>query len=634
VPHMSKRQDIESLRALAVLAVILFHLDFAFIPGGFLGVDVFFVISGYLISRNILSDLGKGQFSFKGFYARRARRLLPALFATLIFTLLLSFLVFPPDHSFRLAIVAVLSVFSLSNFLFFSELGYFDTAAHMKPLLHTWSLAVEEQFYLIWPAFLALCFSARKRRVFWPGIYLVAVLSLLLAQAVQNVNPGAAFFLTPFRIFEFCIGALVVRFQRSPSPKRLNTAMLLLLGYAALLFSLVYFDDKTPMPGFVSLLPCIATALIIYAADDRFLGALRTNRAMVYTGAISYSLYLVHWPIIVFFKYQFGPELSLLVKGVLLLSFFVLASLMYRYIETPFRVNTRSGTMRSARGFAPIALAALLIFLVSGQAIYTQGWRFRLPEAINGIPSADAMWRERNAVTRVGECFLMKTQSFSEFNESVCLSVEPDRKNYLIFGDSFAADSYSVLSAAYPDVNFLQATAEACSPYPGAAQYETCGQLVDFIVSGFLPDERIDGVILSASWRYDQQPLLIKAIETLYAKTDKLIVVGSGIRFASSVPDLIVDSGASSKSDMEAYANQYIESSEREGNRLLKQSVEPLAPFIDYQRYQCPESCRIFTENGELAFIDYGHFTLSGSLELAGKIADEYRYLFEGDSGS
>ena len=633
MPQSSKRQDIESLRALAVLSVILFHLDFAFIPGGFLGVDVFFVISGYLISKNILSDLGKGQFSFKGFYSRRARRLLPALFATLIFTLLLSFLVFPPDHSFRLAIVAILSVFSLSNFLFWSELGYFDTAAHLKPLLHTWSLAVEEQFYLIWPALLALCFSAKKRRVFWPAIFVLAILSLLLAQTVQSVNPGAAFFLTPFRIFEFCIGAMAVRFQRAGSPKRFYTVLLLLLGYSALLFSFLNFDDTTPMPGFASLLPCIATALIIYAADDRCLGALRTNRAMVYTGAISYSLYLVHWPIIVFYKYQFGPELGPIVKVILLLSFFVLASLMYRYIETPFRLATHSGTQRSKRGFAPVALAALMILLVSGQAIYTQGWRFRLPETLSAIPSADAMWRERNAVTRVGECFLMKTQSVSEFSHSVCLNVDSDRKNYLIVGDSFAADTYSVLSAAYPDVNFLQATAEACSPYPGAVQYATCEQLVDFIFSDFLPDERIDGVILSASWRYDQQPLLVNAIETLYSNTEKVIVVGSGIRFVSSVPDLITASGASSIAEMEAYANQHLESSEREGNRLLKHSVEPLAPFIDYQQYQCPDSCRIFTEDGEPAFIDYGHFTLSGSRELAGKIADEYRYLFVDNPG-
>ncbi|CAA0125400.1 O-acetyltransferase OatA [Halioglobus japonicus] len=629
-----KRKDIEGLRALAVLSVILFHLDFSFIPGGFLGVDVFFVISGYLISRNILSDLGKRQFSFRKFYARRARRLLPALFATLIFTLLLSFLLFPPDHSFRLAIVALLSVFSLSNFLFWSELGYFDSAAHLKPLLHTWSLAVEEQFYIVWPAFLAIFYSARKHSVFWPAIFIVAILSLLLAQAVQGADPGAAFFLTPFRIFEFCIGAMVVRFPSALAQKRFFSGLFLLLGLFILVLSFLNFDDTTPMPGFLSLIPCIATALIIYAANDNVAGKLLTNKLMVYTGAISYSLYLVHWPVIVFFKYQFGTELDYLEKGGLLLSFFVLAALMYRYIETPLRSNSRSGSTRSARGFTPIIVAALLIFLVSGQAIYTKGWRFRLPEAISAIPSADEMWRERNAVTRVGECFLMKTQSFSEFNQSTCLNKEPQGQNYLILGDSFAADTYSILSTAYPDVNFLQATAEACSPFGGVGQYETCERLVDFILSDFLPDDRIDGVILSSSWSYDELPLLKQAIQYLYSKTEKVIVVGSGIRFVSSVPSLIVDSGESSISGMEAYANNHIVSSEREGNRLLKSAVEPLAPFIDYQQYQCPGSCRIFTEDGKLAFIDYGHLSLSGGIELAGKMADDYRYLFIAHPGN
>ncbi len=624
----SKRKDIEGLRALAVLSVILFHLDFAFIPGGFLGVDVFFVISGYLISKNILSDLGRGQFAFKEFYVRRARRLLPALFTTLLFTLFLSFLVFSPDYSLRLAKVAFYSVFSLSNFFFWTELGYFDSAADLKPLLHTWSLSVEEQFYIVWPSFLVLFYSIRKHSVLWPIIIITAIASLLLAQHTQGVNQGAAFFLTPFRIFEFCIGALVVKLPRALTQHNIYSDLLFALGVSALLYSFLCFNDQTPMPGIYSLVPCIGTALIIYAANQHYLGKMLNNRVMTYTGAISYSLYLVHWPIIVFYKYQFGSEFGLLEKGSLLLSFFILASLMYRYVETPFRINFKPGITKPKNGFAYIIVIALVIFFVSGQAIYTKGWRFRLPDLISSIPSADEMWQERNAVTRVGECFLMKTQSFSEFNQSTCLNVKPNARNYLILGDSFAADSYSVLSAAYPDVNFLQATAEACSPFLSTSQYEACQRLLDFVFSNFLPDERIDGVILSSSWDSGALHKLENTIEFLYSKTEKVIVVGSGIRFMESVPNLIVESGASSVSGIETYANTHILSSERKGNTLLKNTVKPLAPFIDYQKYQCPDLCKIFTEDGEVAFIDYGHLSFSGSIDLARKLADDYSHLF------
>lgn len=629
----SKRKDIEGLRALAVLSVILFHLDFAFIPGGFLGVDIFFVISGYLISRNILQDLGKGKFSFKTFYAKRARRLLPALFATLLCTLLASFFIFSPDDSLRLAKVAISSVFSLSNFFFWSELGYFDSSAELKPLLHTWSLSVEEQFYIVWPSFLVVLYSIRKYRLFWPTIILTAIASLVLAQNAQSDNQGAAFFLTPFRIFEFCIGALIVTLPRILTQSNIYSELFFALGLAGLASSVVLFSDQTPMPGLYSLVPCIATALIIYAANPDYLGRLLNNRVMVYTGAISYSLYLVHWPVIVFFKYHFGLESGLLEKGGLLLSFFLLSSLMYRYIETPLRVPFRHTTTKRTNGFAYIVSAALIIFLVSGQAIYTQGWRFRLPESIRAIPSVDQMWTERNPVVRVGECFLMKTQSFSQFNQQTCLNLKPDRRNYLVLGDSFAADSYHILSTAYKDVNFVQATAESCSPILGAYQYESCQSLLDFIFFDFLPNSKIDGVILSSSWRYNDAPQIKKAIEFLYTQTDEVVVIGSGIRFMEGVPKLIVDSGSSSINEMESYANTHIHSSEREGNAALREAIEPLAPFIDYQKYQCPDLCKIFTANGDLAFIDFGHLTLSGSNELAHKIVDDYRDLFIADQG-
>ncbi len=351
--------EVDGLRAWAVLGVLLYHFDFKAFSGGFTGVDIFFVISGFLITRNIMADIGKGSFSFTRFYSRRIKRLFPALYATLFLTLLFAYLLFTPEHLLRLGKSLLYSILSVSNFFFWKEAGYFDTAVDFKPLLHTWSLAVEEQFYVAWPAILFL-FSKLGKKIWLPFfLLLISGASLYGAEHWLNSDPTGAFFLTPFRIIEFAFGAGLVWLIDLQPKKKFLLEPLQLTALLLILYSFFSFNKLTSFPGLSALIPCLGAALAIYSGQARFLGYLLRNPLAVGIGLISYSLYLVHWPLLIFYKYWHYSEIDHTDRVGLLLATFLCAWLSWKFIEQPFRKGfTRS---RKLLVFFYIASAALLI---------------------------------------------------------------------------------------------------------------------------------------------------------------------------------------------------------------------------------------------------------------------------------
>lgn len=287
------RPEIDGLRAVAVLPILLFHLDFAPFSGGFVGVDVFFVISGYLITRIVKRDLEAGRFSFRGFYSRRIRRLFPALLATLALTLGAGYLVQIPASFARLASSTLYATFSLANVQFWWTSSYFDEASGLKPLLHTWSLSVEEQFYLLWPALLWLTIR-RGRRLAPCAIALLSVATLVWAEITLISDASKAFFLMPFRIWEFGLGALLVWLPAGLQTRRAAREAALALGLAAIAWAVFTYDHETAFPGLAAVAPCAGAALCIMAGNPRTLGGLLRNRVAVGIGKLSYSIYLVH----------------------------------------------------------------------------------------------------------------------------------------------------------------------------------------------------------------------------------------------------------------------------------------------------------------------------------------------------
>ncbi len=359
---MSRIAHIDGLRALAVLAVLAFHLGLSAFAGGFVGVDVFYVISGYLITGMILRDLDRGKFGFLRFYSRRAVRLLPALFVTVALCLPLSALLFTPADMESFAHSAIASVFAYSNFLFWWQSGYFDAESITKPLLHTWSLSVEWQFYAVWPALLWA--TARfNRRLVLPVIVLATAISLTLVWWYR-ADPQTVFYLMPFRIFQFGIGAIVLWL---PVPGRLAEP-LLAAGLALIAYSV--FGPA------IGLWPAVGAALAIYAGSARFLGAILSNPVAAYVGRISYSVYLVHWPMIVFWRYYVDRAMTHPEMAVLSALSLLGGAALYHAVEKPF--HEKRILDKGPRWVAPAALVASLI-LISGPALSaTDGWAWRI----------------------------------------------------------------------------------------------------------------------------------------------------------------------------------------------------------------------------------------------------------------
>lgn len=396
---MNYRADIDGLRAVAVISVLLFHLNENFLPGGFVGVDIFFVISGYLITKLIVSELVSSQsFSFKTFYIRRVRRLFPAIFFTFSVSLLLAYSVFSPQHLASFGESVVYAITSLSNFLFWSQSSYFDQDNLFKPLLHTWSLSIEEQFYFIWPSLLFILYFYGKPKLVPFILIFVGAASLLLnlyflfngqdlltfflGEGESSVDVRSTmFYLLPFRVFEFVIGALIFWLPASKNIYR-RDEILFLVGIGLIAYSLVFFDGETIFPYFNAVWPCLGAAMVIYSGPQHAFSILLRNKVMVGIGLISYSLYLIHWPFIVFYNYWKFDQLAtidyLLIGSTSLLA----AMLMYRYVEQPFR-KAKSDVGHSNGPFLKVSLLlAIMLCVVSWNAYSSSGWLWRYPPQV------------------------------------------------------------------------------------------------------------------------------------------------------------------------------------------------------------------------------------------------------------
>ncbi len=327
-----KRADIQGMRAIAVLAVLAFHASHAMLPGGFIGVDIFFVLSGYLITQVLLRPMEEKRFSIRDFYRRRIRRLYPALFTVLAFTLIMGLAFFPPTLLKELVKSQFFTTLFLSNLAFARETGYFDLQAELKPLLHTWSLGVEEQFYLLFPPILYVLHRWGKR-LLWPALGLLALWSLWFSQTRLAAHAEVSFYFPTSRAFELLIGALCVGFDRHVSLPVMAQRLLSLAGLAAIVIGLIVINADSPFPGLLALLPCLGAAALLVSPQGWANWALSWS-PLVRVGDISYSLYLWHWPLLVFARFVF-PDASWVIVLALVLSV-IMAWLSWRYIETPF----------------------------------------------------------------------------------------------------------------------------------------------------------------------------------------------------------------------------------------------------------------------------------------------------------
>lgn len=426
--NLKYRPDIDGLRAIAVLSVLFFHVGFNAFGGGWVGVDIFFVISGFLITRLIKDEYEAGTFSFAGFYARRARRLFPAFFFTVAATFVAGSLIFDRAYLQHFAGEVVYALIAASNFFYWLDGGYFGIAEQYKPLLHTWSLGVEEQFYLLWPLTIVLILRY-GRRYLWPLLISTSILSLFIAQYFFDADKQkAVFLLLPGRMFEFGIGAMLVwliKYQRA-SQRLLECA--LILGLTLICISVFGFTVKTPFPSVYALIPCLGSALAIFGGASRNLGWLLANPVMTGVGRISYSLYLVHWPLIVFYSYHRLRPLDHVEQTVICITATAAAALMYVFIEQPFRDPRRVRfPTRAALGFA--CTVAVIVLLVPASIVWAKGgllWRGSLAQV-----SAEQLVELQE---------LRKQQDLDDFLRDRPFSAEQGRIKLMFVGDSHSGD--------------------------------------------------------------------------------------------------------------------------------------------------------------------------------------------------
>lgn len=426
---MNYRREVDGLRALAVLPVILFHAGFRTFSGGFVGVDVFFVISGYLITSIILMEKQAGTFTLMGFYERRARRILPALFTVMLACLPFALLWMLPDYLENFGESLVATTFFSNNVLLWLTTGYFALENDFKPLVHTWSLGIEEQYYVLFPIFIILFWGLGQR---WLVLLigLAAILSFSLAEWGSANQPDAAFYLLPTRGWELLLGAMsaFLLSDKSVFLEKLRSQhvgqWLGVLGLSMISYSVFSFDKNTPFPGVHALIPTIGTALIIlFATEHTLVGKLLGVKVLVFIGLLSYSAYLWHQPLFAFARLRSLAEPSALVFGGLGSLSLLLAYPTWRYIEKPFR--DRTAINRRAMGLLS-GLVGLLMSCI-GCAIYVNSGFVHVQAELNTeIPSAgrrlNAAYNERP--------FAFKHSRFNDLQ----------KRNVLIWGDSFARD--------------------------------------------------------------------------------------------------------------------------------------------------------------------------------------------------
>jgi peptidoglycan/LPS O-acetylase OafA/YrhL len=387
---MQYRADIDGLRAVSVLGVIFFHFNIPFFPGGFVGVDIFFVISGFLIGRIILDESDRDRFSLLNFYARRIRRILPALFTVIAATVLFGYFFYLPEQFEPLgSSVLATSLFVSNVFFWVEDTNYFVDAIEVRPLLHTWTLAIEEQFYVFFPVFVLAIYRfkdpALRRRLLLGGIALVLCASFALNLSWSRSEPMAAFYLAPARAWELMLGVMLAT-GIVPTPRKTWQRQLTgLCGAALIVLSMVTFNRHTPYPDIYGLAPCVGGALMILAGASgrHVMSYVLESRPAVLIGKISYSVYLWHWPLFTFFTYYMMRPPTV-VEGLLLAVLsLAMAFVSWRFIEQPFRRRTIAPQRRQIYYWAGAATASALF--IGAAIVTTQGLPWRIPPDIRAL---------------------------------------------------------------------------------------------------------------------------------------------------------------------------------------------------------------------------------------------------------
>jgi peptidoglycan/LPS O-acetylase OafA/YrhL len=587
------------------------------IPGGFVGVDVFFVISGFLITRIVWRDLEAGVFSLPAFYERRIRRLLPALVVVILACAGLEMAIGLPQEVESFAWSAISSAFYFSNHYFLAQDNYFDESLSQNPLLHTWSLSVEEQFYIAYPALLILVFRYRRHA---PALLAcVAALSLMVSEALVESHPSAAFFIMPTRLWELVLGGTIARLPFF-APKRLVGEGIAVSGLALILGSAYFFSEETPFPGLLALMPVGGTALVLWVGQAQ---GLWTSRLLALgparlIGKISYSVYLWHWPIVVFYKLQYSPEPNASERLGLTAASLLIGYLSWQFVEQPMRVAAGKGRVRLA--FVGAAAATAVVALIGFLLAWNDGWKSRYSnDQLRYIALLDY---DADRLFRTNTCFLTsESDDLSYFDEAACLNYDASRRNVMILGDSHAAQYVAAFSERWPDIRFAQVTASGCRPLVSYTGEPRCTDLVQKAIETYLTRYRYDTVILAGRWEPTDLPALPETVRLLASRTREVVVLGPIIEYKQALPRLLARYRRGQAEVEEAQFFREV----TETDRLMREALhETPGSYYSILHALCAgRNCRTISSNGQPIQFDSSHLTHQGAVEVVGILRDQ-----------
>jgi peptidoglycan/LPS O-acetylase OafA/YrhL len=631
------RSEIDGLRATAVIPVCLFHADIPPFSGGYVGVDVFFVISGYLMASIIGRELTDGRFSFLFFYERRVRRIFPALFCVLFFCAIGASLLVPPQLFQEFGRSLVATVFFSSNVIFaLGSSNYFDAPVGLNPLLHTWSLGVEEQFYILFPIFLAIIW-----RLGWSWRFIatavVAVTSLAISIWGAENAPTASFYLLPPRAWELLIGAMVgllhmrPRFQEGPAVPTWVATAVSCLGLCLMLASFVWFDSETAIPGYAALAPCVGVALLLHFARSQknFVTRLLSLRPCTFVGKISYSLYLWHWPLIVLvLRYDFVSQSGLGIKCLVLAAAFALSVVTWRLVEQPFRQRSR---IPRRTVFASAVCVTALFAIAGSWAKTSDGWPQRYP-GLALVALGPQLQREQSDTAWAdfedhNDCFAPDLASWAR--DRCWLNAGGD-SNALLWGDSFAHNYiYGLFRNASAPWHVLAYTSPQCPPVIGyeAASRPQCAA-INRSVTSIIKDYDIKTVILAANWQsyVSRRKMtygdIARTINMLHQLGLRVVLIGQSPEFSFAYPD--------------EYFYQKYGATIRKGSYFAELGIDPRVnramasattadEFFDPLAVLCDGKECLFKQDGDYLFEDYGHYTNYGSQRMTTALLDKLR---------
>lgn len=502
------RKDIEGLRALAVLSIILFHFGEKSLAGGYVGVDIFYVISGFLIGKSVIDGVTEGRFSLRAFLMRRLRRLYPAQVALFAICTPVAMILLLPEHLVAYARSLAAAALYASNMQFLREAGYFDSWAFTKPLLHTWSLGVEAQFYVTFPLLvLALSRLGGGRRLMTGAVVLLGLVSLAAAEATLRVSPVAAFYLFPLRAWELFTGVAigVINLPQGLAARRWPREAMTVIGLSLIIAPMFLYGAGTEFPGLHAIPPVLGAALIIAAggAGRSLVGDILSRQPFTGVGLISYSLYLWHWPVIVFLTYYAAGDLPGSWRLAGLAATLIAALLSYHFVERPFR-QPRSG---DGRTFAR-ALATCLMFVAAGvglRMLHGLPQRYAADKQVLAAAASD-FWQRR------GQCFGQDNMRLP--GVAYCRLGDPMAEpDFLVWGDSHARAFRDGIDLAASEAgrSGLLVTEAGCPPFAGIrkmasaqspAEDDACFTSNERLMRALGQDRALDDVLLIGRWSF------------------------------------------------------------------------------------------------------------------------------------